>query len=187
MFESKAGLVLAVAMVFCSAAPAEEMVENAMYANWSKFKVGTSVKLTITKETEKGESKEQTVMTLKLVEILDDKVVISTSYLVKDAESKFALPAANQDVMRFVALPAKMTRKDYEKCPFGKTLEEGVESLKVGGSEYKCRWCRVKAEDNSEGKIWTSDDVPGLIVKMEGKKPGDPAKNKMELTEIKKP
>jgi len=57
--------------------------------------------------------------------------------------------------------------------------------------EYKTKWFEYTNEaagNKTEAKMWTSDDVPGMMVKMESKTTGTVAATvKMEVVEVKKP
>lgn len=150
-----------------------ERVENPEYKWWSSFKAGTSVVMTTTLGT--GTLFPMTVTT-KLVEVKDDKVVVQMKE-----------PATKRDIPKHLDNP--MPGFDPKSGEPDGTTEVGKEKVKIGGTEYQCKWFKFKqkqktatGEEELEGQVWMSDEVPGGMVKMTMKtKAGGMT---MEATEI---
>jgi uncharacterized protein YodC (DUF2158 family) len=146
-----------------------EKADNPGYASWAKFKPDTKVVMKSSFEFNgmKFESKTST----KLVEVKDDKLVVEdeVTSVVDGKESK--LPASKRDVPKQLdAAPPGLDPKTGK--PTG-TTDEGKEKLKIGGTEYECKWYKFKTkqkgfggeEEEIEGQVWMSDDLPGKVAK----------------------
>lgn len=175
---------LAVLVLAVSAARAAE-VDNPEYAQWAKYKKGTSVTLKTT-ATVAGTTTETLTVT-ELLDVTDAKVVIETTTVLKVAGMEIKTPF-KRDV------PKKVTVPDVKVDPKGKPavkMETGTETLKLAGLELKTKWTVTKLEvmgTTTEMKMWMSDDVPGMIVKSETSTKGAFASTtKVELIEFKKP
>ena len=168
---------------------AQEMIENHEFTSWSKFKKGTAITTKITTAAA-GMSSELTV-TLTLAEVGTDKLVLEQSSVTKVMGMEFKQPAVKRDVPKTVAVPKGTPRPPAPGAKPEGTYEEGTETLKVGGMEVKTKWYKVKLEMGgikSDTKMWISEDVPGMIVKMEGTTAGANAtESKLEVVEFKKP
>jgi hypothetical protein len=171
-------------------ARADETIDNPEFAGWSKFKTGTSVTIKTTVEFNGMAS--ETVQTIKLVEASADKLVLETATSMNVGGMKVELPAMKRDVPKTLTLTdeAKKAKADAEKAQTEAKSEDGSETLTVSGAQYKCKWRRSKITimgNDTDTKIWTSDDVPGGTVKMESTVGGAMSvKTKFEVTEIKK-
>jgi hypothetical protein len=167
---------------------AQETIENPEFKNWSKFKKGTSV--TLKNTTTSGEIKSESTITTTLVEVGADKLVVEMAITAKVNDMEFKQPPMKRDVTKTITLPAGVPKPDPAKKPEG-TVEEGTETVKIGGAEYKTKWYKTKTKAagvEAESKTWTSDDVPGGLVKSETTTTGAaPATVKLEVTEVKKP
>jgi hypothetical protein len=168
---------------------AQDTVDNPEFANWSKFKKGTSVTMkSVT--TSAGTSFEAT-MTFTLVEVGADKLVIETSSVSKVMGMEIKVPPMKRDVPKKVEIPKGVKKEDFTSGkPMG-VYEEGTETLKIGGMEIKAKWYKSKFESDGnkvESKMWISDDMPGMLVKSETTLGGKLASaSKIEVTGIKKP
>jgi hypothetical protein len=182
-----AALAAAVLLAPAAFAADDKKVENPEFKTWSKFKADTKVVLKMSSDA--GGMKFETTVTNKLVEVKDDKVVVETESSTKINGTDFNQPAQKRDVPKEVEkdkLPKGVDPKSDK--PEG-TTEEGKEKLKVGGTEYECKWYKFKSkqklptgDEEVEGQIWMSDDVPGKLVKMTTKaKAGSMS---MEVTEV---
>ena len=83
----------------------------------------------------------------------------------------------------------RLTRRSQYGKPEGVT-EQGEESVKVGGKDYKAKW--YKATGKTEAgetfiQSWSSDDVPGGLVRSIATTPGNKSSMTMELIEVKLP
>jgi len=181
------------AVVLCALAPglaaAQDKVDNPEFANWSKFKKGTSV--TMKSVSSFNNMSSEATITSTLVEVGADKLVIEMASSVKSGGMEFKGEPMKRDVSKTVTLPKDFKKEDFAKGKPPGTYEEGTETLKVGGVEVKTKWYKYKVEmegTKTEAKMWTSEDVPGIMVKSEMMTSGAVATTtKMEITEIKKP
>jgi hypothetical protein len=179
------------ALVALAAGPAaaQETIDNGEFTSWSKFKPGTSITTRMTTSTA-GMTNEVTT-TITLVEVGTDKVVLETSGVTKAMGMEFKLPAAKRDVSKTIPLPKGVKKPAAPGTKPEAAYEEGMETLKVGGTEVKAKWYKVKSETGglkSDAKVWTSDDVPGTMVKMEATTTGlATGETKLEVLEFKKP
>ncbi len=110
--------------------------------------------------------------------------------VLKVAGMEFKTPF-KRDVPKKVTVPVPDVKVNPKvKLPDVKT-ETGTETLKFAGLELKTKWTATKIEvmgTTTEAKAWTSDDVPGMIVKVESTTKGAVATStKIDLIEFKKP
>jgi hypothetical protein len=159
-FATVAVLVLAV-----GAASADETVPNPEFANWSKFKKGTSVKLKTTSSAAGMTS--ETFSTSTLVEVGADKIVVEyeTTTVFNGMEVK--APASRREIPKTITKAPPPKTDDTKQVV---TEENGTETIKHLGREIKTKWTKNTVEANgikTVSKLWMSDDVPGMMVKME--------------------
>jgi len=184
--------VLAIIVTFVissGSAFAQETLDNPEFANWSKFKVGSSI--TVRTTTTMAGMTSEIVMTTKLVEIGADKHVVETSTHSKIGGMEFKDAGAYRDVPKTIVLRKGTPKPDPKAAKPEGTYEEGAETLKIGGVDVKTKWYKYKSDSGGlkiEAKTWMSDDVPGSLVKMEATTSGVAAgTTKVELIEFKKP
>jgi hypothetical protein len=179
-------VALTIAGLVCAAASAGDTVENADYKSWSKFKPGASVTMKIKGESKKDGSTEGQITT-KLLEVAPDKLVLEMSLKLKTPVGDVADSGRKREVLKIITPPPGVSKQEYEKSPYGQVLEEGAETLKISGVEYKCKWYRTQ-KDDVEAKIWLSDLVPGAVVKsVINSRGASPKTMKLELVDLKKP
>jgi hypothetical protein len=170
-------------------ASAQETVDNPEFASWSKFKPGTSI--TVKSTTVAAGMTSEATMTITLVEVGTDKVVLETSGVTKAMGMEFKLPASKRESPKTITLPKDVKKPPAPGAKPEGTYEDGTETVKAAGTEFKTKWYKTKTEADgvtTEGKIWISDDVPTTVVKMESKSSGAAtAETKFELLEFKKP
>jgi hypothetical protein len=177
-------VTLALAFGALASAQDKKTVDNPAFASWSKFKAGAAVTLKMTNDA--GGTKSSTTMTTKLVEVKADEVTVEVTTETEVMGMKFAAPAMKQTHKKSIEIPANTKVPEATGKPEG-TTEEGTETVKVGATEVKTKWYKFKTKTPAgdfEGQVWTSDDVPGMVVKMVSK--GDKFSSTMELTEVKK-
>jgi hypothetical protein len=171
------------------AAAQEDKLDNPEFANWSKFKKGTSVMVKTT-STFDGFTKNSTTIST-LVEVGGDKVVVEITTVDKFLGKENKQPPIKRDINKTVALPKGAKKEEFAGGKPPGTYEEGTETLDVGGAEVKAKWYKYRVDlggTKIEAKQWTSDDVPGRVVKSEITTTGKLAStNRTEVTEIKKP
>lgn len=182
-------LALSFMVLVPAIASADESIANPEFASWSKFKKGTSVTLKMT--TMAAGMNSETTVTTTLIEAGADKLVIETTSVAKVAGMVIKSPPFKRDVQKTVMVPKGVKKEELQGGKPPGTTQEGTETLKVAGSEVKTKWYKYQSEAGgikSDSKMWMSEDVPGLMVKMESSTAGAIATTmKMELVEIKKP
>ena len=181
--------LVALAVAACVAAPVwAESIENPVFKTWASQKKGTVV--TSKMNTVAGTIKSDASLINTLVELTDDVATIEMVTIVTTNGMEFKTPATKIEVKKMIELPAGKTKADFDK-PEG-LLDQGTETVKVGGVDYKTKWMTIKTTTNGveiEAKTWTSDDVPNMLVKMESKAKimGMDSTTNLELVSVKKP
>jgi hypothetical protein len=145
---------------------ADELVDNPAYKSWSKHKVGSTVELQ--SSTDAGGQTFKTAMTQKLVELTPEKAVVEMSI-------KIDIPGATAPPAQKQSFAAKVKKEDATvgKLPQGmkgEVKDKGSEKVSVAGKSYNCKVYEFTGEQNgvkSTGKTWTSEEIPGTLVKME--------------------
>lgn len=157
----KSTFYVAVLSLFASSTFAGD-IDNPMYKNWSAFKVGTWVKSTSV--TEASGMKTEMETTSKLVELTAAKAVVEVTMSMTMMGNKTDMPARKDEI------PAKIpdATATAEKKP---DVKEGNEDLDVGGKKVKTKWIETNVS-GTKSKVWTSNDVPGTLVKMDSETPG---------------
>lgn len=178
---------LAVLALAVSVARAED-IANPEFGSWAKHKKGTSI--TMKTVTSTGGMNIEILTTTTLLEVGADKITVETATVTKLNGMEFKAPGVKREIGKTVNVPKGAAKLDPAGKPPG-TVEDGTETVKVGGTEIKAKWFKAKldvAGTKTESKTWMSDDVPGLMVKMEATTTGAAASTiKMELIEFKKP
>lgn len=185
------GFALAVVVAVSVPGFAQETIDNPEFAQWSKYKPGTSV--TLKNTTEAMNVKSESLITTKLVEVGTDKLVVEVTFVMTFNGMEIKQPPMKRDVPKQIVLP-KGTPKFDPKDPkqkFDGKMEEGTETLKIAGGEFKAKWSKTTFEaggNKIETKTWMSDDIPGGVLKSETTTSGTmSATIKTEVTEFKKP
>jgi hypothetical protein len=167
---------------FTGSAMAAEQVENPTYASWSKYKPGTEVTsnqtMVMTGMTMKME------MHQKLTKVTDDNVTVDTWSIMDMGGTKRETPKHS------MTIPAKVD-KGSENMPAGYTGKAevlGNEDVTVGDKKYTCQVIHFTGEhegSNVDGKMWSSTEVPGTMVKMDMNMTGEQAgEMKTELVKV---
>lgn len=179
----KTYLAVAAFMLFGLAGVARaEMIDNPLYKHWAQFKPGTWV--TYKQASEAAGNKALTESTVKVKEVTAEKVVLETTSKMEAAGQKIDMPAQAQDVPAKIAKPEVDATQQTKDAPKPK---EGEDTVTVGGKPIKCKTMEMTFEANGQkgsSKTWTSDDVPGQMVKMEAK--SDASTMTMELIAFEK-
>ena len=149
-------------------ARAGDMVDNHKYQAWAKFKPGSSS--TISADIDKAGNKIHLDMTRKLVSLDDDKVVIEVASTVTFMGHDHAAPTRQE------TYPAKI---DKEKVDIKKTGDKEIDAM---GKTFKCTVYEATGDpdaptgrgavmnpDNMKATAYISDDVPGGLVRLDGK------------------
>ncbi len=175
-----------VSVLLLASGAVAELVANPAYENWSKFKPGTSISYRQNTNMGAGMSMQMDI-TQSLKEVTEEKAVVEV------AISNSMLPGGSQTHTQEV--PAKVEKENavsFTQLPPGMEGEAkslGKEKVKVGETEYECEVTQIKGVMqgiSAEGKSWTSDQVPGGLVKMEMKATGEQGAvdTNMQLTKI---
>ena len=170
-------------MLVCGSVRAEQK-ENPEYKLWAKYKPGTSTTLATSSDTAGQTSKMETKTTLS--EVADDKVVVEVVTSMEAAGQKMDMPAQKIEIKKMVDVPAATPEapKDQPNMPKPET-KTSEESVTVGAGTFKTKL--TESTTTMEGnkmmsKVWTSDEVPGSVVKMESTTDGAmKSTTKMEL------
>jgi hypothetical protein len=154
------------------AVQADDKVDSPIYKHWAKFKPGAfSVVKTI--RSAKGIKAEITATTT-LKEVTPEKVVVELQIVTLGSEEKMEM------VPRKQAYPARIEKDEARKMEDPKKgdkvenaevldVEQGKEEIKVGDKKIKCKWLETRSKQDDQTavtKVWTSDEVPGQVVKM---------------------
>lgn len=140
-------------------APKTEKKADAVHP-WAKFNVGSNSKLKTSVTTTVAGKPMSTSTTMKqtLLEKTADKAIveIETSVMGTSTKTKTEIPLATtgNPALGNVTNPAN--------------LKEGSEDVTVGGKTLKCKWVEFESSQNGStvsSKVWTSEDVPGMVVK----------------------
>jgi hypothetical protein len=183
--------VLSAVLLALAAGPAaaQDMIENGEFTAWHKFPKGTAITTKVS-QTAGGQTSEVT-MTITLVDVGADKLVLEASSVTKAMGMEFKMPATKRDVPKTVTLPKGAPKPPPVGAKPEGTYEEGAETVKVGGTEVKAKWYKVKNETGgvkSDAKMWVSEDMPGMMVRMEATTTGAVAsQTRLEVLEVKKP
>jgi len=125
---------------------------------WASFKVGSFVQMKTDTAMEVAGHKTQnsTEMKMTLVDLTPNKATVETEMTVMGhtTKTKVDLPLAG---------PVSSS-----SAPSAPPLKSGTETLTVAGKSLACKWTEVENEASGTKavvKAWTSDEVPGFLVK----------------------
>jgi len=170
------------AMFLAVSSARAEQVANPAYEAWSKFKVGTTVKLA--SETVAGTNTIKNTTTTKLLEITPDKAVVETTISMNMSGRVMDMPPQKQDIKAQIEKPSAATAAEAEKAKSA----TGEEDVKIGDKTYKTKWTEVNIVHNGvmvHLRTWMSDQVPGGVVKMTSNTEGANASStKAEVAEV---
>jgi hypothetical protein len=140
-------------------------VDNPEYLRWARFAPGTS---TTAKNVQIfGKTTTQVMVTTTLVSKDDNKLVLKTEMTHTVNGKVSQTPPTTRDVPKQTTLPEGTTKEEFAK-PMPGAKEEGKETLKIDGVEYKCVIYRQKFTAKGtdvDWKMWICEDVPGWMVK----------------------
>jgi hypothetical protein len=152
-------LVVGALLSLAGFAHAEE-VANPTFENWKKFAEGSNSTLVMTIEAGGQKITSETVN--KLVTKTDEAITVEVSGSMEIAGQKQAMPTQTQ----------KVTPK-VEKADAPTQVGESTEKVEAAGKTFDCKVYEIsKKQPNGQSvkaKIWTNEDVPGGVVKMETK------------------
>jgi hypothetical protein len=170
-------------------AAARGRVENPQYTSWARFPKRTAVVHKTVTETAGQPSVTVTTTTSTLTDLTPERAVVT----VQAHTRRYDGHEANNPPDRFtfpklMPLPPGVAPADFGK-PTGAD-KQGEETVRVGGKEYRARW--HEGQDHSEAgevlsKVWTSDAVPGGLVKSVTRTPGVGKTTTIELVAVRVP
>ena len=158
---------LAIVGLMATVALAED---NPMYKSWADHGVGTSV-TTKSKTTAAGQTSEME-STQTLVEKTDEKVVIEIVTTMVVAGNKMEMPAQKMEIQAKFDTPEASEKEDPPAADDGPkpVTKESEETIEIAGKKYKAKVydSTIEAEGfTSHVKSWTSNDIPGGVLKTE--------------------
>ncbi len=181
----RAMLVAGLLLTAASWAFAADTIDNPQYTSWAKFKVGTSV--TLKTESDMGGMNSQMETTMTLLELTPDKAVVETKMSMNAAGHQMDMPARKMDIPAKIEKPAPTLNGATPATEPAKVdAKQSTEEIDVAGKKIKCKVVEATTVTNgmtTKSKSWTSEEVPGGLVKMEATMEG-PAKGttKMAVT-----
>jgi hypothetical protein len=167
------------------AIPGGEQFENPNYKLWDRFPVGTCVTQRTTTENEDNTAKTVTTIKYTLKQKADDYLLLeSQATTVHYTGRTETNPPDETKIRKTFTLPPGA------KPPTPPKAESGTETLTVAGKEYQTRW--VKGKDHTEAgellsQTWSSDEMPGGLVKSVSKVPAKRATITVEVIDVKIP
>jgi hypothetical protein len=182
--------VCAVALGVClltsaSRAADEEMVDNPQYKSWARHKVGSSVTHEMTSSV--GGQNFKSTITNKLAELTPEKAVLEVA-------TKLDIAGVPPQPAQKIEVAAKVKKSEAAAGQMppgvkGEVKDKGTEKVSVGGKSYTCKVQEFTGESQGvkmKGKTWSSDEVPGTLVKMEStaNASGQDMKSSMALTKV---
>ncbi|MBF0544207.1 MAG: hypothetical protein HQM08_07230 [Candidatus Riflebacteria bacterium] len=138
---------------------AQDKVDNPMYQKWAKFKIGTSVKYK--QESDVAGNKTESDIVYTLAELTPEKVVVEMSGSMAVMGKPVDMPKTKMEYLAKVDKVAPATAEAAKP-------KESDEELSIAGGKYKCHVVETEVkvgEGSVVSKIWSSDDVPGSMVK----------------------
>jgi hypothetical protein len=182
MVAASLGLSLVAGQV---ARAAEEQVENPAYKSWKAQKPGTTVTLESSSAVAGQSFKSEIVQ--KLVEVTPEAATVEMT-------TKINIAGAPPQQPQKVKIPAKVDKSKGTPGQLppgvkGEMKDKGTEKVTVAGKAYSCKVYEFTGESNgikTTGKTWTSEEMPGGMVKLESTSNvgGNDAKTTMEVTKI---
>jgi hypothetical protein len=155
-----AALALVAVLVLAGASPLRaDQIDNPRYKAWASFKKGSSRTLDATIQA--GPVQVQTSMQSTLTDVTDDMITVQTQSTSTYAGQTRQSPPHDQTIA------AKVDEKELK--------DDGEESVDAMGKTFKCKVYEASAASmgaangakaQGQVKFWTSEGVPGGIVKM---------------------
>ena len=144
-------------------APADDFTDSPLYASWAKLKPGSSITLSVEMMAMGQDVKTQVLQ--KLTEVAPEQLIVETT---------MTSPGRTVGPTK-VAIKAKVPKDEADRTRLppgmkGQTKELADETVEAGGKSYKCKVTEFVGElqgGTTKGKIWSSDEVPGGMVRTE--------------------
>ena len=152
----------------------DQKVDSPIYKHWAKFKPG-AFSVAKTQRASKGVKAEFTVTTT-LKEITPERVVVELQIVTVGSDEKMEMLPKKQAYPAMIEkdearkMEAMEHPKKGDKVEGAEVLDvtQGEEEIKVGEQKIKCRLLETKSKQGEQTvstKTWTSDQVPGQVVK----------------------
>jgi hypothetical protein len=174
--------------LLCGAAAAVAGEANPAYTSWASQKPGTSV--TMKNATEMMGQKTEMEMVSTLKEVTADKAVVEVKTSMTMMGNKTDMPAQTQDIPAKAPDGQPTDPIEAAKKAGAEVKDLGEETVSIAGGSYKCKVMETKMDQQGmkvASKIWTSTDMPGMLVKLESKTEGQMASTSvMEVTAVDK-
>jgi hypothetical protein len=164
---------------------ADEKVENPGYKSWAAHKAGTTVTLESSSAVAGQTFKTEIVQ--KLIELTPENATVEVT-------TKINIAGAPPQQPQKVKIPSKVDKSQATPGQLppgvkGEMKDKGTEKVTVAGKEYSCKVYEFTGESNgikTSGKSWTSEQIPGGMVKLESTSnvAGSDAKTTMAVTKI---
>jgi len=146
-----------------------EMMDNPQYTSWAKFGVGT--KITLENSTESQGMTQTAIMTQTLTDINPDSLIYEMSIKTSINGQDMEMPPQQQTVP--AKIPAGTPTRPSE-VPGVTIIEERQEVVTVGDKSFNTRVTKFEMQGGEEQNnftstttVWESDEVPGMMVRME--------------------
>jgi len=140
--------------------------DNPEYLSWKNCRVGSFV-TTITKM-DTGATRMECETTTTLVEVTPEKAVVESKARVHMGANVSDQPAQKREI------PARIRK--LQGGTNGEKPKEGDEEVEIaGGKKVRCHWVESRSQANgstTHAKVWQSQEVPGLLVKLESRTEG---------------
>jgi hypothetical protein len=144
-----------------------EQIENPLYTNWAGFKPGTIVVYRAITAQAEHKTTTTTTTTYTLLERTEELVVVEMQAFTKRYDGlEIANPPEKLTSLRRISLPPGVQASEFSKA--AGVLERGEETVEANGRAYSAIWQKSK-DRNEAGEVlvttWTSDEVPGKLVR----------------------
>lgn len=157
---------------------------NPAYDSWAKVGVGSTV--TVKGFTEAAGQKTEMEIVQTLAEKSDEKVVVEIKNTMTMMGNKMDTPAQKIEIAAKKPEGQGTPAEEAKKAGF--EVKESEEKVTIGGKEYAAKVIESTGKQNGmdiNAKVWTSVDVPGLMLKTVSSTTGAMASNtSMEVTEV---
>jgi hypothetical protein len=141
-----------------------EQIDNPAYKGWAKCKPGSTVTLKSDIAAQGMTMSTETINTLK--ELTADKAVV-------DSATTMDMGGMKQTGNHSQDVPAKVEKGQQTFAPDmkGDYKDVGNESVEVAGKKYDCKVMEFTGTGRGgvtmTGKIWSTEQIPGGVAKME--------------------
>ncbi len=186
----RTSLACALFLVLVPATRADEPgpAVNPVYRSWARFKLGASV--TYRSVTRQKTASTEMSLTYTLTDRTPERVVVESVVRMTVNGKEVTMPASRLVNLKSsgASAPGKVGASPPSKQ--AGLIGEGTETLPIAGRTIATRWTKVKARSETAENViqtWSSDDVPGGLVKSVTTVPGSVAGVTMDLTAITTP